>query len=70
MRLISSGMRRSKLRKPASTCAMGMPSFAATSDTATVELTSPTTKTTSGLLFNQHRLDSFEYFRGLRGMGS
>jgi len=48
MRLISSGMLRSKLRKPASTCATLMPSLAHTSVQARVELTSPTTTTQSG----------------------
>ena len=48
MRLISSGIVRSKLRRPASTCAIGISSFAATSDAAIVELTSPTTTTRSG----------------------
>ena len=41
IRLISSGIVRSKLRSPASTWASGMPSFAATRAAATVELTSP-----------------------------
>ena len=40
-RLISSGIVTSKLRRPASTCAIGMPSLAATSPAATVEFTSP-----------------------------
>ena len=40
-RLISSGIVRSKLRRPASTCATGISSFAATSVQAIVELTSP-----------------------------
>ena len=47
-RLISSGMARSRLRSPASTCTRGMPSFAATRPQATVLLTSPTTTTASG----------------------
>ncbi len=41
-------MVRSKLRSPASTCATGIPSFAATSAAATVEFTSPGTTTRSG----------------------
>src|SRR6266566_7020790 len=49
MRLISSGIVRSKLRSPASTWATRMPSFAAARETAMVELTSPTTRTRSGL---------------------
>ena len=47
MRLISSGIVRSKLRSPASTCATRTPSLAATSAQAIVELTSPTTSTRS-----------------------
>ena len=48
MRLTSSGISRSKLRRPASTCATGMPSLTAVSAAASVELTSPTTSTRSG----------------------
>ena len=40
-RLISSGMRRSNDRRPASTCATGIMSLAATSAAAIVELVSP-----------------------------
>ena len=47
-RLISSGIRRSPLRSPASTCATGMCSFLATIEQASVEFTSPTTSTQSG----------------------
>ena len=47
-RLISSGMVRSKLRRPASTWATGMPSFTAVIVAATVEFTSPTTTTADG----------------------
>ena len=47
IRLISSGIDRSRLRRPASTCASGTPSLAVTSAHASVELTSPTTTTTS-----------------------
>ncbi len=47
-RLISSGIVRSSLRRPASTWATGISSFAATSDAASVEFTSPTTTTRSG----------------------
>jgi len=46
--LTSSGIRQSHDRNPASMCATATPSFAATSATATVELTSPATTTTSG----------------------
>ena len=42
-RLISSGMRRSPLRSPASRCATGISSLAPTSAQASVEFTSPTT---------------------------
>src|SRR6185436_19216136 len=38
-RLISSGMRRSRLRRPASRCTVGMPSLAPTMAQATVALT-------------------------------
>ncbi len=48
MRFVSSGIVRSKLRSPASTCATGTSSFAATSEHASVEFTSPTTATRSG----------------------
>jgi len=47
-RLISSGISRSPLRKPASMCATGMCSFFATIEQAKVELTSPTTTTMAG----------------------
>jgi hypothetical protein len=40
-RLISSGIESSKLRRPASTCAIGTPSFAPASAAPMVELTSP-----------------------------
>ena len=43
MRLISSGMERSKLRRPASTWATGISSLAAAIAAAIVEFTSPTT---------------------------
>ena len=48
MRLISSGMPRSKLRSPASTWTDGTPFLTATSEHAKVELTSPTTRTQDG----------------------
>ncbi len=47
-RLISSGMLRSPLRSPASTCMTGMSFFTAVSAQAMVELTSPTTSTAAG----------------------
>ncbi|OPY13630.1 MAG: hypothetical protein A4E69_01540 [Syntrophus sp. PtaB.Bin138] len=53
MRLISSGMAISKLRSPASTWATRIPIFLATMLQASVELTSPTTTTQSGLSFRQ-----------------
>ena len=46
--LISSGMDISKLRSPASTCAIGIWSFLAVMEHAKVEFTSPTTITRSG----------------------
>ena len=49
-RLISSGICRLKLRRPASTCARGMWSFAADSVAARVEFVSPYVTTTSGPL--------------------
>ncbi len=48
MRLISSGIVRSKERRPASTWPIGMSSFDAVSAAAAVEFTSPGTSTTSG----------------------
>ena len=48
IRLTSSGMARSKLRRPASTWATGMCSLTAVRAQARVELTSPTTTTRSG----------------------
>ena len=48
MRLISSGISRSKLRRPASTCTSRTPSFTATRPQAMVLFTSPTTSTASG----------------------
>ena len=47
-RLISSGIVSSKLRRPASTWAIGSPVFDATSAAATVELTSPYTIASAG----------------------
>ena len=47
-RLISSGIVRSRLLRPASTCATGTSSFAATRLQARVEFTSPTTTTILG----------------------
>jgi len=43
MRLISSGIVRSKLRRPASTCATGICNLTAAKAAAIVEFTSPTT---------------------------
>ena len=48
IRLISSGIVRSKLRSPDSTWPTGIPSRAAQSAAARVELTSPGTRTRSG----------------------
>ena len=47
-RLISSGIVRSKLRRPDSMCATGIPSFAAARAPARVELTSPGTISAAG----------------------
>ena len=48
IRLISSGIERSNERSPASMWATGMSSLAATSAAASVEFTSPGTRSTSG----------------------
>ena len=64
-RLISSGMPRSKLRSPASTCATGTPFFTATSVQASVELTSPTTTTQDGLEVVDDRLETAHHLGGL-----
>ena len=66
-RLCSSGMRRSKLRSPASRCATGMSSFTAASAPASVELTSPDTTTRRAAL-EQHLLDADERARRLLGV--
>ena len=47
-RLTSSGIRRSPLRRPASTWQTWIPSFVATRLAAMVEFTSPTTSTIQG----------------------
>jgi hypothetical protein len=47
-RLTSSGMLRSKLRSPASTCATGIPSLTPARVAARVDVTSPTTSSQSG----------------------
>ena len=52
MRLISSGMERSKLRRPASRWPNGIPSRWAASAPASVLFTSPGTNTKSGLTFS------------------
>ena len=56
-RLISSGIVQSAERRPASTCATGMPSFEAASAQARVEFTSPATTTRSGRSLEQHLLE-------------
>ncbi len=68
MRLISSGIVRSRLRRPASTCAIGITSFAATSDAAIVEFTSPTTTTRSGRSARQTSSNADHHLRGLHGV--
>ena len=70
MRLISSGMLRSKLRSPASTWATGISSLAAVSAQASVEFTSPATTTTIGLDLEAHRLEAFHGLRGLHGVAA
>ena len=52
-RLISSGIVRSKLRRPASTWATFTPSFTAASAQPTVLLTSPNTTKPSGLFLSK-----------------
>ena len=69
-RLISSGMVRSKLRRPASICTSGTFSFAATSAQATVELTSPDHYNAVGLLGKQNRFEAHHDGRGLPGVGA
>ena len=68
IRLISSGIVRSKLRRPASTCATGIAELAATSAAASVELTSPGTTTRSGALGLEHAARAAPYARGLLGV--
>ena len=70
MRLISSGIVRSKLRSPDSTCASGMPSLTATSAAAIVEFTSPGTITQVGRLMLQQRLEALHHAGGLDGMAA
>ena len=57
-RLISSGISRSKLRSPASTCTTGMRFLTATRLHASVELTSPTTMTQDGAELVEHGLEA------------
>ena len=52
MRLTSSGIERSKLRRPDSTWATGTPIFTAVRTAARVELTSPGTTRRSGFSFS------------------
>ena len=69
-RLISSGIARSKLRRPASTCTTGTPFLTATSAQARVELTSPTTSTHGRPVRVQHRLEAAHHLGGLHGMAA
>src|SRR4030095_13412526 len=79
MRLISSGIVRSRLLNPASTCAsLGIKSlapwsprhhvFLATSAHAAVEFTSPTTSTRCGSSFRTHTFKPLHYPSDLNGM--
>ena len=61
MRLISSGIVRSKLRSPASTWPIGMSSFEAVSAAATVEFTSPGHEHHVRLGLQQHRLEPLHH---------
>ena len=70
MRLISSGIVRSKLRRPASTWATGTPSLTAVRAQAIVELTSPTTTTASGLLLEHDRLEPLHHLGRLDGVAA
>ena len=68
-RLISSGIVRSKLRRPASTWATGMPSLTAASAQATVLLTSPKTTVPARTVVHQVRfvpLDDAGRLRAVR----
>ena len=67
-RLISSGIVRSQLRSPASTCATRTPSLPATSAQARVELTSPTTTTQSGCSRDHYALERQHDPRRLLGV--
>ena len=69
IRLSSSGIVRSKLRRPDSTWATGMPILAAVIAAARVELTSPGTITRSGLSASQHRLEPLHRARRLLRRG-
>ena len=69
-RLTSSGIVRSNERSPASTCATGTPSLAATTLHAMVEFTSPTTTTASTGVACQPGLERSHDASGLHGMGS
>ena len=69
-RLISSGIVRSKLRRPASTWATGIPSLTAASAQATVLLTSPKTTVAAGRSFEQVGLVPLEDPRGLGAVAS
>ena len=60
-RLISSGMRRSKLRRPASTWATGTPSFEAASAPASVEFVSPNDEHGVGPRVGEDRLEGEEH---------
>ena len=69
-RLISSGMRRSPLRRPASRCTTGIQSLVPTSAQAAVEFTSPTTTIQSGFSRHRHLLVGDHHAAGLLGMAA
>ena len=70
IRLTSSGIVRSKLRRPDSMWATGMPIFTAVSAAARVELTSPGTITRSGVSSIQDRLQPLHRPRRLLGVAA
>jgi hypothetical protein len=70
IRLISSGIDRSRLRRPALTWAVGAPSFAVTRAHASVEFTSPTTTTSSGVQVGRQRLERRHHPAGLHGVAA
>ena len=68
-RLISSGIVQSPERSPDSRWATGMPSLAAASAQASVELTSPATTTTVRPLLEEDLLERDQHLAGLLAVG-